>query len=75
MADFEYKKHFDEEVSAFKQRIKKRAQEKIDEAIAEQEVNYKISCEFSAETDSITVVTYVGRGAQSTARTRWIGSS
>lgn len=37
MADAEYKKHFDDEVVAFKDRIKKRAAQKIEEALAEQE--------------------------------------
>lgn len=38
VADVEYKKHFDVEVESFKERIKKRALEKIEEALAEQEV-------------------------------------
>lgn len=38
MADIEYKKHFDIEVESFKERIKKRSAEKIEEALAEQEV-------------------------------------
>lgn len=38
VADLEYKKHFDLEVESFKERIKKRALEKIEEALAEQEV-------------------------------------
>lgn len=38
VADIEYKKHFDLEVEQFKQRITKRAAEKIEEALAEQEV-------------------------------------
>ncbi|XP_055310938.1 hsp90 co-chaperone Cdc37 [Sitodiplosis mosellana] len=37
IADIEYKKHFDLEVEQFKQRITKRAAEKIEEALAEQE--------------------------------------
>lgn len=40
VADIEYKKHFDQEVEAFKDRIKKRAIEKIEEALAEQEVSH-----------------------------------
>lgn len=38
VADIEYKKHFDLEVKQFKERITKRAAEKIEEALAEQEV-------------------------------------
>ncbi|XP_031635002.1 hsp90 co-chaperone Cdc37-like [Contarinia nasturtii] len=37
VADIEYKKHFDLEVESFKERIKKRALEKIEDALAEQE--------------------------------------
>lgn len=37
VAEPEYKAHFNSEVVAFKDRIRKRAEEKIDEAIAEQE--------------------------------------
>lgn len=37
VAEPEYKAHFSSEVVAFKERIRKRAEEKIDEAIAEQE--------------------------------------
>lgn len=37
VADAEYKKHFDDEVTAFKDRIKKRAAQKIADAVAEQE--------------------------------------
>lgn len=37
VAEIEYKSHFDSEVKAFKERITKRAAEKIEEAIAEQE--------------------------------------
>lgn len=37
VAEIEYRSHFDSEVKAFKDRIRKRAQEKIDEAIAEAE--------------------------------------
>lgn len=37
VAEVEYKSHFDSEVKAFKERITKRAAEKIEEAIAEQE--------------------------------------
>lgn len=36
-AEAEYKQHFNDEVESFKERIKKRAAEKIDEALAEQE--------------------------------------
>lgn len=39
VADAEYKNHFDVEVESFKSRIKKRAAEKIEEALAEQEVS------------------------------------
>lgn len=42
VADIEYKKHFDVEVESFKERIKKRAAEKIEEALAEQEVRTTI---------------------------------
>lgn len=37
LAELEYKAHFNSEVTAFKDRIRKRAEEKIEEAIAEQE--------------------------------------
>lgn len=37
VAEVGYKSHFDSEVEAFKERIKKRAAEKIEEALAEQE--------------------------------------
>lgn len=37
VAEIEYKSHFDSEVKAFKERITKRAAEKIEEALAEQE--------------------------------------
>lgn len=37
VAEIEYKSHFDSEVKAFKERITKRAAEKIEDAIAEQE--------------------------------------
>ena len=37
VADAEYKASFDEELNAFKERIRKRAAEKIEEAIKEQE--------------------------------------
>lgn len=39
VAEPEYKRHFDSEVESFKERIKKRALEKIEEALAEQEVS------------------------------------
>lgn len=39
VADVEYKKHFDLEVTSFKERITKRAEEKVQEALAEQEVS------------------------------------
>lgn len=38
IADVEYKKHFELEVEQFKERITKRAAEKVEEALAEQEV-------------------------------------
>lgn len=38
VAEIEYKKHFDMEVESFKDRIKKRAAEKVEDALAEQEV-------------------------------------
>lgn len=41
VADIEYKKHFDMEVESFKDRIKKRAAEKVEDALAEQEVCYE----------------------------------
>lgn len=37
VADAEYKRHFDDEVASFKARITKRAAEKIEDALAEQE--------------------------------------
>lgn len=37
VAEVGYKQHFDDEVKSFKERITKRAAEKIDEALAEQE--------------------------------------
>lgn len=37
VAEISYKEHFDSEVQAFKERIRKRAAEKIEEALAEQE--------------------------------------
>lgn len=37
VAEIGYKQHFDDEVKSFKERIKKRAAEKIEEALAEQE--------------------------------------
>lgn len=43
IADVEYKKHFDLEVEQFKARITKRAAEKIEEALAEQEVMNTLS--------------------------------
>lgn len=43
LAEVEYKKHFDSEVESFKERIKKRAAEKIEEALAEQEVKHLLS--------------------------------
>lgn len=39
VADAEYKKHFDLEVQAFITRITKRAAEKVEEALAEEEVS------------------------------------
>lgn len=39
VAEIEYKKHFDLEVESFKERIKKRAAEKVEIALAEQEVS------------------------------------
>lgn len=37
VADAEYRKHFDDEVASFKDRIKKRAEQKVQDAVAEQE--------------------------------------
>lgn len=43
VAEIEYKKQFDDEVAAFIKRIEKRAQDKIDDALAEQEEEERLA--------------------------------